>query len=130
MNNPVLNLLLNPNGTLSRKSYCAAVILLFVIIGIVVSKVSVHLSSTIYGYTYSDISGPATFSTFRSLVWIFTPSFIPIYFIGFYSAVAITIKRSRALKLSTTTTFVLAVINSLFFNIFFKIQEIFQYICT
>ena len=70
MNNPVLNLLLNLNGTLSRKSYCAAVILLFVIIGIVVSKVSVHLSSTIYGYTYSDISGPATFSTFKSLVWI------------------------------------------------------------
>ena len=130
MNNPVLNLLLNLNGTLSRKSYCAAVILLFVIIGIVVSKVSVYLSSTVYGYSYSDISGPATFSTFKSLVWIFTPSFIPIYFIGFYSAVAITIKRSRALKLSTTTTFVLAVINSLFFNIFFKIQEIFQYIGT
>ena len=130
MNNSVLNLLLNFNGTLSRKSYCAAVILLFIMIGIAVSKASVYLSSTVYGYSYIGASDPVTYSTFKSLVWIFTPAIIPIYFIGFYSAIVIAIKRSRALQLSTMVTVMLVVINSVFFNIFFKVQEIFQYIGT
>jgi hypothetical protein len=128
MNNPILNLLINVNGALSRKSYLAAVILMLMLLGISWSLAAYdELGMNLVNTGFFDFDQLSYFSL-DHLIWFSIPEFIPIRFLVFYSILVITIKRARALMLSKFTTVLLVIINVIFFNALLKISFIFDVI--
>lgn len=128
MNNPVLSLLLDVNGAISRKTYCVAVVLLLVLVGLAESATYFDLFSNTFLYANFPSTDVHAHILAEGLAWAFTPVFIPTYFLVFYSAVVVTLKRSRALKLSTPVTVLLVLVNTFFFNIFLKSRPVIDYL--
>ncbi len=129
MKNPIFDLLLNFNGTINRRAYLAAIVLVLVTIGILQALLSFNILSTHIAHSqlYSSEEIVAH-HIFDNLVWVFTPTLVPAHFLIFYSILVATVKRSRALELPKALTITLIVINSCFFSLLSKIHLIINYI--